>query len=253
MIVDGGTCGEAIASITAPSAESPRIQPTVNSSPLRRPRGVASMRMMAMIGSGLIATPAARPSTSPRTLPMQPFLKWSLCTVTLGGQHPIGTFPRRFRRLSASSLNPAYGAVGTAPGRSNGLYAVSCAALSTTTRKPLPEKRDGDVLGTTNSIFLRLSGSVLGGLSGREDAGLGSLAGPRCCLPGTGQQTGARGRLPSRHPYGVSGTDRNRPLRWSREWPGRTPWRPSFSRIRLRQATTSPMAGGARRRVWSQD
>lgn len=37
VIVGGGTCGEAIASITAPSAESPRIQPMVNTSPLRRP------------------------------------------------------------------------------------------------------------------------------------------------------------------------------------------------------------------------
>lgn len=106
VIVGGGTCGEAIASITAPSAESPRIQPPVKRIPLRRPRGVASMRMIAMIGSGLTATAAAKPSTSPRTAPMVASVGsgWRSSWAGLGARAPTASATQRAVARSAAPL-----------------------------------------------------------------------------------------------------------------------------------------------------
>ena len=51
---------------------SARTQPTAKARPLERAFGVPSMRMMAMIGTGLIATPIADGSRSPIACPMAP-------------------------------------------------------------------------------------------------------------------------------------------------------------------------------------
>ena len=49
----------------------PATQPAAKAGPLERAFGVPSMRMMAMIGTGLIATPIAAGSRSPIACPMR--------------------------------------------------------------------------------------------------------------------------------------------------------------------------------------
>ena len=142
--------GEAIASMTAPSAESPRIQPTVKRGPLRRPRGVASMRMIAMIGSGLIATAAAKPSTSPRTAPM-------VASVGAQGGDPVE------QGLTQADLPTAWAAhravARSAAPLSSRPRGSGCPTMATTTYSARP----------TSSIFLRSAVSVLGSFSGHTD------------------------------------------------------------------------------------
>ena len=53
-----------------PTTARPSIQPPRKARPLLRACGVISIRMMAMIGSGLMAMPIARGSISPIAAPM---------------------------------------------------------------------------------------------------------------------------------------------------------------------------------------
>ena len=52
-----------------PTTVSPTIQPAANAGPVARARGVPSIRTIAMIGTGLIATPTARGRMSPIAAP----------------------------------------------------------------------------------------------------------------------------------------------------------------------------------------
>jgi hypothetical protein len=55
----------AIASMIAPATVSPATQPIANAIPFARARGVPSISTMAMIGTGLMATPIASGRVSP--------------------------------------------------------------------------------------------------------------------------------------------------------------------------------------------
>jgi hypothetical protein len=59
---DGERCGdseEVLGSTIEPTTPRPMSQPARNAGPLVRARGVVSMRTTAMMGIGLMATPAA--------------------------------------------------------------------------------------------------------------------------------------------------------------------------------------------------
>jgi hypothetical protein len=61
-----------MARTTAPTIARPTTQPTRKAGPFVRARGVTSIRITAMIGTGLIATPIASGSTWPIASPIPP-------------------------------------------------------------------------------------------------------------------------------------------------------------------------------------
>jgi hypothetical protein len=75
--------------------------------PLVRPRGVASTRIMATIGSGLTATPAASPRTSPIAAPMA--LLSSTRSRTMAAEEMVCRHPRRVNHpLRVKSAHPGW-------------------------------------------------------------------------------------------------------------------------------------------------
>ena len=76
----------ASASIAAPTIVRPATQPSANAGPFERARGVPSMSTIAMIGTGLIATPIASGRICPTASPIGA----SLHARATAGIVPIG-------------------------------------------------------------------------------------------------------------------------------------------------------------------
>ena len=68
----------------------PVTQPTANAGPLERAFGVPSMRITAMIGTGLSATPTADGRMSPIAGPMVPSMAGAGGVADIGGADPTG-------------------------------------------------------------------------------------------------------------------------------------------------------------------
>ena len=110
-------------------------------------------------------------------------------------------------------------------GGATGRCAVGCAAVFTAMRRRLPENVTASP--HANSIFLRLSGSVLGSSSGCGDLGLVATrvaAFPEQEGKSSPEVAFCLGTLTDEaRLYGLSGTDRSRLLRGSREVVGPDP------------------------------